>query len=169
MKIIIKPAEPIDVDEISRIAADTFALACPSESDKQMLSTYVAKNINARCFQMAIADPARRVLVAWVEEGICGFAVLSTDNAISVDEAVELEKIYVSRAYHGSPVASELMRAVFKEAEAMGAIAIVLQVYSGNERAKRFYRKFGFTEKGSVNFFMGSEVHSDMVMMAPLK
>ena len=63
---------------------------------------------------------------------------------------------------------AHFMRAVFDEARRRGCQTLWLVVYSGNGKAREFYRRWGFADVGLKDFQFGGKVYSDPVMAAPV-
>ncbi|HJT98285.1 MAG TPA: GNAT family N-acetyltransferase, partial [Rhodanobacteraceae bacterium] len=81
---------------------------------------------------------------------------------------VEIHRFYVDRSAHGSGVAQTLMATAFAQAREWDADVVWLGVWEHNPRAMRFYRKFGFADVGSIDFFVGPDRQTDRVFMLPL-
>lgn len=172
MEITVKEAKSIDAFEISKIAKETFALACPIESDASELKAYCEKNLNPANFEKLIRTQNCYIACALADNEIAGFVVLifgSTCPDFSTSKRpVELQKFYVQSKFHGKEVAKILMKEAIKTCEKKGYKNVWLSVYSGNKRAIDFYSKFGFVVAGHTNFIMGSESHLDNLMVTKI-
>jgi GNAT superfamily N-acetyltransferase len=82
--------------------------------------------------------------------------------------ALELQQIYVLSAWHGKGVADALMHWSIAMAQQDGATELYLTVFDHNERAKRFYARYGFSEVGHCSFTLGGTVYDDRVWRRPL-
>ena len=78
---------------------------------------------------------------------------------------VELWRIYVDHSIHGFGIGRLLLSKVSKAASAMSSNQIWLGVWEKNLHAISFYEKHGFIVVGSQEFFIGAEVHNDIVML----
>src|SRR6185312_16983756 len=81
---------------------------------------------------------------------------------------VEIYRFYVDRTAHGTGVARTLMATAFAQAREWGADVVWLGVWEHNPRAMAFYRKFGFADVGSIDFFVGPDRQTDRVFVVPL-
>ena len=118
-----------------------------------------------------MADPNVRWHVAVSDGELIGYAKLTALRAPApnaADDALELQQIYVRHAWHGTPVAHELMRWAISTANESGASELYLTVFDHNERAKRFYRRYGFAEVARCTFTLGDRVDDDRIWMKPL-
>lgn len=95
-----------------------------------------------------------------------GYAKLTPLRAPAVDSkpgALELQQLYVAGEWHGKGVADRLMQWALEKAASDGAPEIYLTVFDHNERAKRFYARFGFREVGRCTFRLGARVDDDRI------
>jgi GNAT superfamily N-acetyltransferase len=84
---------------------------------------------------------------------------------LPVDDArgVELHRLYVAQRAKGAGVADVLMDGCIAWARGKGASALYLSVWENNERAQRFYRRFGFADHGAWDFMVGSTADRDLI------
>lgn len=176
MPITITRASDGDADELAVVAAVTFPLACPPSADPADIDAAVAASLSRERFAQYLADPERVILVATESGRIVGYAMLvcgtsddpSIARTVRALPAVELSKIYVLPASHGSGASAALMRAGICWAIERGAASVWLGVNQNNERAQRFYRKHGFEITGTRRFQLGRSFEDDFVMVRPL-
>ena len=119
----------------------------------------------------SLADPAHRFHLACLGEAIAGYAKLSPvwlDNSAVKPGALQLSQLYVATPWHGSGIAKVLMAWTIDTARAAGATALVLTVWEENERAKRFYDRYGFVHIGDYAFQTGTQIDRDMIMQLAL-
>ncbi|MFB6103522.1 MAG: N-acetyltransferase family protein [Halobacteriaceae archaeon] len=96
---------------------------------------------NPACLQVAATD-----------DGLGGYVFVLPESLAYIWDGAVLNEIYVSPDHRGTGVADDLLEA------ALGVVAeqslpmdrIVLDVAPENERARRFYRRHGFTELGDL-------------------
>ncbi|TDO17393.1 N-acetyltransferase family protein [Mycolicibacterium sp. BK556] len=165
-----------DVDELAELAAATFPLACPPSVPPDDVAAFIAANLSRARFADYLADPSRTVLAARDGGRIVGYAILvdgigqdpDVAHAVTVRPAVELSKIYVLAASHGSGASAALMATAVERATAAGARCLWLGVNQKNERAQRFYAKHAFTVAGTKTFPMGAHIEQDFILVRPL-
>ncbi len=98
---------------------------------------------------------------AWIARDENGSIIGSTTPFVDKDGIQHVGSLYVDKNWHGKGIASQLMQKVIGWFDP--AKPIELGVVSYNERAKAFYRKWGFEEiPGSETLFDG---HIPEVMM----
>jgi GNAT superfamily N-acetyltransferase len=111
-------------------------------------------------------DPLVRWLVAFVDDEPVGYAKLTPLRAPTPAPstgAVELQQMYVLTPWHGLGVASRLMEWALATAADLHAPELYLTVFDHNERAKHFYRRYGFSEVGHCQFVLGDRIDDDRV------
>ncbi|WP_428340306.1 GNAT family N-acetyltransferase [Mycobacterium sp.] len=171
----IATADSVDAVELAAVAARTFPLACPPSVALNDIASFIDANLSDARFADYLADPQRLIVTTHQDERITGYAMLidgvSDDPdiaaAVHVRPAVELSKMYVLPAHHGSGVAAALMETALTAAAGRDAACVWLGVNQKNQRAQRFYTKHGFTVSGNRTFRLGGHLESDYVMVRP--
>lgn len=82
--------------------------------------------------------------------------------------AVEIQRLYVDRAFHGSGLAQRMMDECKRIATLRGAGSLFLGVWEHNARALRFYAAQGFVPVGQQGFMLGNDPQTDLVMQRRL-
>jgi len=174
---VVRVATPDSVDavELAAFAARTFPLACPPSVSPDDIASFIDANLSTASFADYLADPRRLILTTNDDDRITGYAMLISgvsddpdiQRAVHIEPAVELSKMYMLPAYHGSGVAAALMGAALSAAADRGADCVWLGVNKKNERAQRFYHKHGFIVRGTRTFRLGDHTESDHVMVRP--
>ncbi|GAB3081390.1 GNAT family N-acetyltransferase [Intrasporangium mesophilum] len=177
MSLSVRAATADDVPVLSEVAAATFGLACPPSMTQDRVEAFIREVLSPERFVEYVADPERHVLVAEDAVGAAlGYAMLVSGEphdadvraAIRLRPTVELSKIYVLPAAHGTGAAAELMSSSLDWARASGATGAWLGVNQQNERAQRFYAKSGFERVGTKRFLVGGVYEDDYVLERPL-
>lgn len=177
MSVTVRPATPSDVPVLSEVAAATFGLACPPSMTRDRVEAFVREVLSPESFAKYVADAERHVLLAEAADGAAlGYAMLVSGQPYDADvravirlrPTVELSKIYVLPAAHGTGAAAELMSSSLEWARSSGAAGVWLGVNQQNERAQRFYAKSGFERVGTKRFLVGGVYEDDFVLERPL-
>ncbi len=156
-------ATPDDADAIARLAARTFADACPPHTPQEAIAAHIATELTAERFRALM--PGARFFVVDSDDGdeVCGYLMLAFDAPpIATDwvHPLELRRIYVD--VPGSGVAGALMATAIEQAR--GHDVIWLGTNQLNARAIRFYTKHGFEIMGKRTFVVGGVEEADYVM-----
>jgi ribosomal protein S18 acetylase RimI-like enzyme len=172
--VAVRVATADSVDELARVAARTFPLACPPSATHANIASFIDANLSVARFAEYLADPECVVLIAEHCERIVGYGMLvrgiaddsDVRKAVNVAPAVELSKMYVLPGNHGTGVATALMNAALAAAVELGGNRVWLGVNQENRRAQRFYAKHGFTVNGTRTFQLGAQREHDYVMVS---
>jgi diamine N-acetyltransferase len=80
-----------------------------------------------------------------------------------VRPALEFRQLYVLRSWQGTGIAQTLAQWAIAEARLRGAEQLYLSVWAGNDRAKAFYRRYGFQYVGPYKFMVGEQADEDEI------
>lgn len=171
MTLQIRRATLADAHVLHEVAAATFPLASPPDTRPEDNQAFIAAHLSEARFQGYLADPARILFVALLDDETVGYTMLVTGEPYDAEAAravhhrptVELSKMYVLPAHHRSGVAAELMATSVRAAEDAGARSVWLGVNQRNARANRFYEKQGFRVVGTKHFQVGERLFEDFV------
>ncbi|HYG28657.1 MAG TPA: GNAT family N-acetyltransferase [Allosphingosinicella sp.] len=149
-----------------RSFVDTFAHLYRPEDLQAFLGQFTE-----RAWRAEIADPAFAFRLA--EDGAepAGFAKLGPRAlpAVTARRSLELRQLYVLRDWQGRGIARALMEWALAEALRRGAEELYLSVWTDNERAKSFYRGYGFSFVGPYAFMVGAQADEDEIWRLILK
>jgi len=136
--VTVRPATAADVPAIARIWREGWA----DGHEGHVPEALVAERTPASFDQRA----RERVGQTWVADSggtVAGFVVVVDD---------EVEQVYVDRSWRGRGVAERLLR----HAEAVigqgGRRTAWLAVVAGNTRARRFYARLGWRDRGPFTY-----------------
>lgn len=80
-----------------------------------------------------------------------------------VRPALEFRQLYVLKPWQGSGIAAALADWALAQARARGAEELYLSVFTGNHRAKAFYRRYGFAYVAPYKFMVGGQADEDEI------
>jgi ribosomal protein S18 acetylase RimI-like enzyme len=168
----IQPASPDDAGIIADMGARTFEAAFGADNRPEDMQRYLSLNFSPARIKELMSDPATTFLLACEDQRPVGYAVLrASKNHIAKigPDALELVRFYVEADTIGRGYGSALMCACLEEAQKNGHATIWLGVWEKNQRAIRFYRKWGFTRVGTQEFVLGSDLQRDYVLARSTK
>jgi ribosomal protein S18 acetylase RimI-like enzyme len=146
-----------------RIFSETFG---PLNTPENMRA-YLDEAFSPERVRAEISDPGSTHFVAESDGAAAGYARLRAGDAppgTSGEQPVELVRLYVDRAHHGSGVAAALTQACLSHARDGGHDVVYLGVWEHNPRAVAFYRKWGFEQFGEHAFMLGDDEQTDWLM-----
>jgi ribosomal protein S18 acetylase RimI-like enzyme len=94
-------------------------------------------------FDERAAERVADTTVAVVGDEVAGFVIVMGD---------EVEQVYVDRAHRGAGAARELLREAERQVAAAGFAEAWLAVATGNTRARRFYERSGWEDRGAFDY-----------------
>ena len=109
-------------------------------------SEYLKNMTEEKCKAIAHKWTAN-ILVAKDGDKVIGFVCYGEHRDDTLTDCGEVFAIYVLADYHGQKVGYELMNAAFENLSAYKKIAV--WVLKGNERAIKFYERYGFRFDGT--------------------
>ena len=172
MRVTLRRAVPADAAPLAAFAtrafADTYAAYNTAEDMRAYLATAYGVDRQAR----ELTDPEMLTVLAESEGGMAGYAQLrrkTVPPCVTHENPVEIYRFYVDRSAHGTGVAARLMAESLAAARDLGGNHIWLGVWEKNARALAFYRKQGFRDVGTQDFWLGSDRQTDRVLVKRLE
>lgn len=90
-------------------------------------------------------------------------------EAIQADRPLQINRLYITSAWTGRGLGDQLMQLSLEKALQHSHDVVWLTVWEHNERAKRFYQKYGFREVGELEFILGQDVQRDLYMQREVR
>jgi ribosomal protein S18 acetylase RimI-like enzyme len=169
--VSIRAATAADARALAALGERTFRetfvedFAMPySPSD---VATFIATTYTEGALGKYLHDAAYRHFIATHEDRPVGFALVGP-NGLPHGEARdgdgELKRIYVIREAQALGVGRVLFDAAVGWLESAGPRRVWIGVWSGNERAKRFYARRGFVKVGEYSFRVGETLDHEHIL-----
>ncbi len=154
-----------DLPAIDALFRESFVDTFGHLYSREDLSSFLDKFTPAG-WAAELAQPDLRIRIAEDGEGLAGFVKISDLGLPAETSArtVELRKLYLAERAKGSGAARVLMDWAIAQGRARGAEEMWLTVYSDNHRAKRFYERCGFEDRGPYAFMVGNQADEDRLM-----
>lgn len=167
--IVIRSAHSFEAQSLAALAGATFPLACPEGTLEEDISHFIAHELNATRFAQYLQSPDAIVLVATDGDSLIGYALALGGpssqpvpaNLITGSPTWYLSKLYVLERGHGTGISSRLVDAVAALIKERGVPTLWVATNMYNDRAIKFYLKYGFTQRGTKEFMVGAESHHD--------
>lgn len=119
-----------------------------------------------------LSDENAAFYFAEFENEIIGYLKVNygdSQTEIKSEKALEIERIYVVREFHGKQVGQMLYEKAIELAKQINAEFVWLGVWEQNPRAIRFYEKNGFKAFDKHIFRLGNDEQIDIMMKLMLK
>ena len=166
-ELSIRLASVDEADMLAEIGARTFRDTFAHDNDPEDMKSYLASAFAPDQIKAELADPASTFLLAFVGQETVGYAKLKAGEApecVGGHRAVELVRLYLDQSVVGKGYGADLLEACLENAHESGYETMWLGVWEHNERAKAFYRKWGFIKVGTHDFVVGDDVQKDIIM-----
>ena len=170
-EIPILIAEESDASDLSSLAALTFPLACPPHLSKADIAAFIEEQLTPSAFRHYVTDPDNVVLIARDSAGdplaytlgIPGPGEDTPAALLKAETPMYLSKVYAAPRAQGTGLSTALLDAHAAIARTRGFDSLWLGTNVENARARRFYEKSGFADRGRRTFVVGGQTCHDVV------
>lgn len=167
---IIRRAVPADAKLISDLSGVTFQQTFEGTCSDEDLAGFIEESYNENQILLELNDENDLYFIASVDTNPVGYLKMKEDEsevpAIKEHKSLEIKRLYVLKEYHSRKVGAALMEFALDYGSKNNFEIIWLGVWEYNERAKAFYKKFGFKETGYGHAFpIGNTPQTDIWLM----
>lgn len=170
--IQLRKAESQDLISLQKIGKLTFAETFSSDNSEENLRLYLETAFSTEKVQGELSDENAAFYFAEFENEIIGYLKVNygdSQTEIKSEKALEIERIYVLREFHGKQIGQMLYEKAIELAKDIHAEFVWLGVWEQNPRAIRFYEKNGFRAFDKHIFRLGNDEQIDIMMKLMLK
>lgn len=170
--IEIKKVTLTDIGTLQEIGRQTFAETFLATNSEENMTRYLEKGFSIEKLTGELNNEASQFYFALLEGKVIGYLKLNAGQSqteLKDDKALEIERIYVLKAYHGKKVGQLLYDQAIHIAEELGSDYVWLGVWEENPRAISFYQKNGFEEFDKHIFKLGDDEQTDIMMKKSLR
>ncbi len=171
-KIKIRKATEMDVVDLQKIGKQTFLETFASSNSEENMQKYLEEGFSMEKLHSELANPASEFYFAEINNEIIGYLKINfgqSQTELNDEKAIEIERIYVLKDFHGHKVGQVLYEKAIEVAKEKEADYIWLGVWEENPRAIAFYKKNGFFEFDKHIFRLGDDEQTDIMMKMMLK
>jgi diamine N-acetyltransferase len=166
-EIAIRRAVPQDAEALQELGIASFVAAFEKLYSPEDLDAFLSENYGLETWQRQASQPDRPIWVATTSDGnLVGYAQASPCDlpvAPMPEGALQLRRLYVRPDILSAGIGAALMLRVFEWVEAAGRPPLFLGVWSGNDRAQRFYSRYRFSKVGEYDFPVGAQVDREFI------
>ena len=169
--IEIKKATVTDMVQLQKIGRQTFFETFSAGNTEENMTKYLEEGFSEEKLTTELNDKDSEFYLASLDRHVIGYLKLNfgqTQTEIKDDKAVEIERIYVLKEFHGKKVGQLLYEKAMQIAKQINAVYVWLGVWEENPRAISFYRKNGFVEFDKHIFKLGDDEQTDIMMKLKL-
>lgn len=169
--IEIKKITLDDIDQLQKIGKQTFFETFAASNSEENMRQYLEEGFSLKKLTSEVADPNCEFYFAIFDNTIIGYLKLNfgaSQTELKDQTALEIERIYVLKEFHGKKVGQILYDKAIEVAKQANANYVWLGVWEENPRAISFYKKNGFVEFDKHIFVLGDDEQTDIMMKLQL-
>lgn len=167
MEISYKKLTINDLTQLKEIGRKTFSETFSAGNTDENMAKYLEEGFSDEKLTAELSDEASEFYFAKLHGKVIGYLKLNlgqSQTEIKDDKALEIERIYVLKEYHGKKVGQLLYDKAMQVAKQKGVNYVWLGVWEENPRAISFYKKNGFVEFDKHVFKLGDDEQTDIMM-----
>lgn len=171
-EIIVREVTTADVETLQKIGRQTFFETFAEANSKENMDKYLEEGFSKEKLISELEDENTEFYFATLNNEVIGYLKLNfgdSQTELKDDKALEIERIYVLKEFHGKKVGQILYEKAIKVARDKKTEFAWLGVWEKNERAISFYKKNGFVEFDKHIFTLGNDQQTDIMMKLNLK
>jgi ribosomal protein S18 acetylase RimI-like enzyme len=169
--IKIKKATVSDINELQAIGRQTFFETFASGNTEENMAKYLQEGFSKEKLTVELSNKNSEMYFAILEDKVIGYLKLNfgeSQTELKDNTALEIERIYVLKEFHGKSVGQVLYEKAIEIAHEKKAEYVWLGVWEENPRAISFYKKNGFQEFDKHIFKLGDDEQTDIMMKLKL-
>ena len=169
--IEIKKVSIEAIEQLQQIGKQTFFETFSAGNSEENMTKYLEEGFSIEKLTSEVADPNCEFYFALIENNVIGYLKLNfgaSQTELKDDKALEIERIYVLKEFHGQKVGQLLYDKAIQIAKQANAAYVWLGVWEENPRAISFYKKNGFVEFDKHVFVLGDDEQTDIMMKLDL-
>ncbi|NHI78084.1 GNAT family N-acetyltransferase [Lactococcus petauri] len=172
MNIIISPVTMQDINVLQDLSIETFSETFGQQNPPEDLELYLEKAFNPQQLTKEIMDSNTNFYFIFQEALLAGYIKLknaSLPEHSFLGKALEVERIYVRKAYQHLGLGKHLLDFASEEAQRTHKEYLWLSVWEHNPTAYGFYKSQGYVECGSRHFHLGTLAQTDLIMKKEIR
>ena len=167
MGVRIRRCELADLDALRNIAFQTFDDAFRRLNDARSFNEYLDASFSRAKLETELKNPNSTFFFLYSDDVLAGYMKINKGDAqtdLGDPEALEIERIYVTRDFQGLGLGKALIDRAMEAARLAKKKTVWLGVWEKNGNAIAFYKKMGFVKTGTHFFYIGSKRQTDFIM-----
>ncbi len=169
--IITKRISINDLEKLQKIGRKTFEETFSESNSEENMRTYLEEGFSKEKLTAELNDENSEFYFAILKDEVIGYLKVNfgeSQTELKDSKALEIERIYVSKEFHGKSVGQILYDKAIEVANHKGSEYVWLGVWEENPRAISFYKKNGFVEFDKHIFKLGDDEQTDIMMKLKL-
>ena len=165
--IDIKRVTLNDIAQLQKIGRQTFTETFSSGNTEENMKNYLEEGFSIEKLTSKLTNKTSELYFATLDNEVIGYLKLNfgqSQTELKDDKALEIERIYVLKAFHGKKLGQLLYEKAMQIARQTNVDYVWLGVWEENPRAISFYKKNGFVEFDKHIFKLGNDEQTDIMM-----
>ena len=158
--VTIIRAQDTDIPALSNLCADTFRETFSHDNTEEELQAFFDEAYNHDVLKRELDHDESETYLAYVDDVLAGYLKVNWGGAQTerkLENAFEVQRIYVLKAYQGYGVGRALFDKAMRIAESGDFAWAWLGVWEKNYKAQHFYKHYGFEKFGEHKFIVTPE------------
>lgn len=160
-----------DLPQLQAIGRQTFSETFAQSNSAENMAKYLEEAYSNEKLSAELNEPNSLFYLASLGNEVIGYLKLNlgaSQTEIKDSSALEIERIYVAKAFHGQKLGQLLYDKAIEIAKEKKMDYIWLGVWEENHRAIQFYTKNGFVAFDKHEFILGNDAQTDIMMKLEL-
>lgn len=160
-----------DIKQLQKIGRQTFFETFSAGNTEENMKKYLDEGFSIEKLTTELNDKNTEFYFATLDKNVIGYLKLNygqSQTEIKDDKAIEIERIYVLKEFHGKAIGQLLYEKAIQVARQSKVNYVWLGVWEENPRAISFYKKNGFVEFDKHVFKLGDDEQTDIMMKLQL-
>ncbi len=165
--IQIERVAPNKIKQLQKIGRLTFQETFSASNSEENMKSYLEEGFSSEKLITELNDKNAEFYFAKLDNEIIGYLKINlgeSQTELKDSKALEIERIYVTKEFHGKNVGQLIYRKAIEIAIAKNVNYVWLGVWEENLRAINFYKKNGFVEFDKHIFKLGNDEQTDIMM-----
>ncbi len=161
-----------DVLLLQSIGRQTFKETFADGNTVENMRKYLEEGFSIEKLTSELNDKNAAFYLAENSDNVVGYLKLNfggSQTELKDEKAVEIERIYVLKEFHGQKVGQMLYEMAIQVSKDHNSDYVWLGVWEENPRAIRFYEKNGFVAFDKHIFRLGDDEQTDIMMKKKLE
>jgi len=165
--ITIKKVTTSEIIKLQEIGKKTFLETFSSDNSQENMDKYLKEKFSSEKLYEELNNKKSEFYFAVLQNKVIGYLKINfgdSQTELQSKKMLEIERIYVLKAFHGKKTGQILYQKVLDIAKEKKAKYLWLGVLEKNYRAINFYKKKGFIPFDKHIFILGNDKQTDIMM-----
>ncbi len=170
-QVVLRTLTENDLLTLEEISRKTFFETFVEDNTSADMEQYLADKFDKKQLKKELNEHDSQFFFSELDEKATGYLKINIKKAQTeniIDNALEVERIYVVSEYQNKGIGQLLLDKAFEIARSKNIKDVWLGVWEKNSGAIAFYKRNGFTKFGKHIFKLGADEQIDIMMRCKL-